>query len=83
LKDILKGKLSGKFTKLVLILHENAPAHRSLAIQKKQAYLDIKYHDHPLYSLHLSPSDYHLFPGQKKQLKVRHFSTDAAVIAAA
>ena len=29
------------------------------------------------------PSDYHLFPGLKKQLKGRHFSSDAEVIAAA
>ena len=28
-------------------------------------------------------SDYHLFPGLKKQLKDRHFSSDAEIIAAA
>jgi len=32
--------------------------------------------------LWISPSDYHLFPGLEKQLKVRHFSSDAEVIAA-
>ena len=37
----------------------------------------------PLYSPNLNPSDYHLFPGLKKQLKVRHFSSEAEVIAAA
>jgi len=31
----------------------------------------------------MAPSDYHLFPGLKKQLKRRHFSSDAEVIAAA
>ena len=32
----------------------------------------------------LAPSDYHMFPGlKKKQLKVRHSSVDAEVIAAA
>ena len=36
----------------------------------------------PPYSLDLAPSDYHLFPGLKKQLKGRHFSSDAEVIAA-
>jgi len=35
------------------------------------------------YSPDLAPSDYHLFPGLKKQLKGRHFSSDAEVIAAA
>ena len=35
---------------------------------------------HPI-SRDLAPSDYHLFPGLKKQLKRRHFSSDADVIA--
>ena len=39
--------------------------------------------DHLPYSPDLAPSDYHLFPGLKKQLKGRHFSSDAEVIAAA
>jgi hypothetical protein len=30
-----------------------------------------------------APSDFHLFPGLKKQLKGRHFSSDVEVIAAA
>jgi len=41
LKDILKDKRRGKFTKGVLFLHDNAPAHRALAIQKKLAYLPV------------------------------------------
>jgi histone-lysine N-methyltransferase SETMAR len=64
-------------------LHNNAPAHRSLATQKKPAYLDFQCLDHLPYSPDLAPSDYHLFPGlKKKQLKCRHFSSDAKVIAA-
>jgi len=39
LKDILKEKHHGKFTKVVLFLQDNAPAHRALATQKKLAYL--------------------------------------------
>jgi hypothetical protein len=39
LNDILKEKRRGKFTKGVLFLHDNAPAHRALAAQKKLAYL--------------------------------------------
>jgi len=66
LKDILKEKRRGKFTKRVLFLHENAPAHRALAIQKKLAYLDFQCLDHPPYSAYLAPSVYHLFPGLKK-----------------
>ena len=73
LKDILKEKRRGKFTKNVLFLHDNAPAHRVLATQKKLAYLGFQYLDHPPYSPDLAPSDYHLFPGLIKQLKGRHF----------
>jgi len=63
LKDILKEKRRRKFTKCVLFLHENAPAHQSLATQKKLAYLDAQYIDHPPYSPNVAPSHYHLFPG--------------------
>ena len=31
----------------------------------------------------MAPSDYHLFPGLKKQLKGRHFSSEGEIIAAA
>jgi len=80
-----EGKTSrgGKVTKGVLFLHDNGPGHRALATQKKLAYLGFQWLDHPPYSPDLAPSDYHLFPGLKKQLKVRHFSSDAEVIAAA
>jgi len=83
LKDILKEKHRGKVTKGVLFLHDNAPAHWALATQKKLASLGFQCLDHPPYSPDLAPSDYHLFPGLKKQLKGRHFSSDTVVIVAA
>jgi len=83
MKDILKEKRHGKFTKGVLFLHDNAPAHRALATQKKLVYLGFRCLDHPPYSPNLALSDYHLFLGLKKQLKGRHFSSDAEVIPAA
>ena len=85
LKDILKEKRQsrGKVTKEVSFLHENAPAHRTLAIQKKLTYLAVQCLDHPPYSPHLALPDYHQIPGLKKQLKGRHFSSDEEVIAAA
>ena len=64
-------------------MHENARAHGALASQKKLAYLGFQCLDHPPYSSDLTPSDYHLFPGLKKQLKGRHFSSDEEVIVAA
>jgi len=68
-KDILKGKCRGKVTKSVLFLHEDAPAHRALATQKKLAHLDFQCLDHQPYSSDLARSDYHLFPGLKKAIE--------------
>jgi len=82
LKDILKEKGSGKFTRGVLFLHDNAQVYPALATQKKLAYLDFQFLDHPPYSPDLTPWDFHLFPGLKKQVKVHHFSSDEEVIAA-
>jgi len=64
-------------------LHDIVPAHWALATQKKLAYLGFQCLDHPPYSPDLAPSDYHLFPGLKKQFQGRHFSSDAEVIDAA
>jgi len=61
----------------------NALAHQALVTQKKLTYLGFHYLDHPPYSPDLAPLDYHLFPGLKKQLKGRHFSSDVEVIVAA
>ena len=79
----MKEKPRRKVTKVVLLLHDNAPAHGALATQKKLAYLGFKYLYHPPYSPDLAQSDYHLFPRLKKQLESRHFSSDAEVVAAA
>ena len=81
LKYILKEKRRGKVTRVVLFLHDNTPAHQALATQKKLAYLGFQCLDHPPYSPDLVPSDYHLFPGLKKQLKGCHFSSDVEAIA--
>jgi hypothetical protein len=46
LKDILKETLPENFTKGVLFLHDNAPARREFATQKKRAYLGFHSFDH-------------------------------------
>jgi len=66
LKEIWKEKCDGKFTKGVLFLHDNAPAHLALSTQKKLAYLGFQCLDHPPCSPDLAPADYDLFPGLKK-----------------
>ena len=79
----MKEKRRGKFTNGVLFLHDNAPSRWALPTQKKLPYLSFQYLDHPPYSPDLAPSDFHLFSGLKKQLKSRHFSSEAEDIAAA
>jgi len=83
LKDILKEECRSKVTKGVMFLHDNALAHWALATNNKLAYLGSQCLDHPPYPPDLAPSEYHLFPGLKKQWQVYHFSSDAVVIAAA
>jgi len=73
LEDILKEKRRGNFTKVVLFLHDNAPAHRAIETQKNLAYLLLQCLDHPPYSTDLAPSDYHLFPGLKKTIESSPF----------
>ena len=80
-KDILKEKRLMKVTKGVLFLHDSAPAHWAPATQKKLDHLDFHCLDHPPYSPDLAPLDYHFFSGLKKQLKGRHFSSNAEVSA--
>jgi len=83
LKYTLKEKRRAKVTKGILFLHDDIPAHQALATQKKLTDLSFQCLHHPPYSPDLALSDYHLFPGLKKQLKGRHFSSNAEVIAAA
>ena len=78
-----EGKMPREVHQVVLFLHDNAPAHRTLATQKKLAYLGFQCLDPPPYSPYLALSGYFLFLGLKTQLKGGHFSSDAEVIAVA
>jgi len=73
MKVILKEKRRGKFTKAILFLHDNVPAHRALATQNKLAYLGYHCLDYPPYSPNLAPSNYRLFPGLKKTIESSPF----------
>ena len=64
-----KKPRGGNVTKGVLFLHDNAPAHRALASQKRLAYLGFQCLDHPPYSPDLAPSNYRLFPWLKKTIE--------------
>jgi hypothetical protein len=55
------------------------PPPWALATQKKLAYLGFQCLDHPPYSPDRAPSDNHLFPGLKKQLKEKYRDADKSL----
>jgi len=82
LEDIFKGKRPGKFNKVVLFLHDNSPANRALPTQKNwPIWASNVFTTHP--TLRIRPRrTTTCYLVWKKQMKVRHFSTDAFVNAA-
>ena len=64
-----EGKSRGEVTKGVLFLHDNAPAHRALATQKKLSYLGFQCLNHPPYSPDLALSNCQLFLELKNNWK--------------
>ena len=62
LRVTIKEKRRGKLTQIPLLLHDNAPAHRSHVGQGAVLECGFEEMPHPPYSPDLAPSDYHLFP---------------------
>jgi histone-lysine N-methyltransferase SETMAR len=78
LKDILKEKPHAREGHhRGLVLARQCPGSQDVC-NRKETGLGFQFLDHSPYSPDLAPSDYHLFPGLKKQ-----FSSDTEVIAAA
>ena len=79
LRENIKQKHCGKLSSDVLLIHDNAPAHKlrtSLAAIRKCGFIEL---NHPPYRLDLAPSDYVLFRNLKQFLYGRRFSDDNAV----
>ncbi|GFR78106.1 transposase [Elysia marginata] len=76
LRSELARRRRGKFRSGVLLLHDNAPAHRARQAAERCGF---KILPHLPYSPDLAPSDFCLFPNLKKSIKRRRFedSTDA------
>lgn len=83
LKEVIKKKRRGKLTKGILLLHDNAPAHKSNIVAAKLNTLGFQLVHHPPYSPDLAPSDYFLFPNLKKHLKGQRFEDISDVTQAA
>ncbi|CAK9806934.1 Histone-lysine N-methyltransferase SETMAR [Anthophora plagiata] len=69
LKEAIKEKRRGKWTKGVLVLQDKAPVHKSKVAMAALHRCGFESLVHPTYSLDLTPSDYYLFPNLEKRTK--------------
>jgi len=59
-----------------VLLHDNACLHTATHTVETLQKLKFEALAHPLYSLDLTPSDYHLFGPPKEALRGRRFTSD-------
>jgi histone-lysine N-methyltransferase SETMAR len=74
LKDAIKRERRGKWSRGILLQHDNARPHTSFKTTAAVRELGFKTLPHPAYSPDLAPSDYWLFGAMKKPLRGRHYS---------
>ena len=80
LRVAIKEKRRGKLAAGVLLLHDNAPVHKSRVAQV--AIRECEQLNHPPYSPDLAPSDYYLFRNLKSHLRGTRFRDDDELKAA-
>jgi len=68
LKDFLKEKRCGKFTKGGLVIARQCPGSPGTCNPEETGLPWLPVFNHPPCSPDLAPSDYHLFPGLKKTI---------------
>ena len=66
----------GKLAAAVLLLHDNAPLHKSRVAQAAIRECKFEQLNHPPYSPDLAPSDYYLFRNLKYHLRGTRFRDD-------
>ena len=72
----IRKKRRGILRRDVLLLHDNAPLHKSNITQAAIQYTSFSEFNHLDYSLDLVPSDYYLFLNVKNFLRDRNFESD-------
>ena len=73
LRVVIKEKRRGKLAAGVLLLHDNAPVHKSRAAQVAIRECKFEQLNHPPYSPDLAPSDHYLFRNLKSHLRGTRF----------
>ena len=76
LRTAIKEKRRGKLSQGVLLLHDNAPVHKSRIAQAAIRECKFEQLNHPPYSPDLAPSDYYLFRNLKSHLRGIRFPDD-------
>ena len=76
LRVAIKEKRRGKLAAGDLLLHDNAPVHKSNVAQAAIRECKFKQLNHPPYSPDLAPSDYYLFRNLKSHLRGTRFWDD-------
>jgi histone-lysine N-methyltransferase SETMAR len=75
LRDAIRRKRPEKWAaNNWVLLHDNAPAHRSLLVGNYLAKNNVTTLEHPPYSPDLAPADFFLFPRLKSSLKGKRFA---------
>ena len=79
---LLKKEQRGKLAAGVLLLHDNAPVHKSRVAQAAICECKFEQLNHPPYSPDLALSDYYLFRNLKSHLHGKRFRDDDELKAA-
>ncbi|XP_048241256.1 histone-lysine N-methyltransferase SETMAR-like [Haliotis rufescens] len=82
LRNAIKEKRRGMLTAGVLLLHDNAPAHKRRVAQAAIRECKFEQLNQPPYSPDLEPSNYYLFRHLKSHLRGTRFANDDDLIAA-
>jgi len=76
LQRLIQNKQCGVLTKGVILLHNNAWPHAAAHTNASIKLFNWEIFDHPPYSLHLAPSDYHFFTMMKVWFATQPFHTN-------
>ena len=79
LRDSIKANKRGMLKKIPLLLHDNAPSHKSHIAQEAIRNCGFKQAEHPPYCPDLAPSDFYLFPIAKQALRGKSFDEEDAL----
>ena len=82
LRQEIKRKRRGKLTRGVLLLQDNAPAHKSQVAMTAATECKFEILPHPPYFPDMALSDFYLFPKLKSHLRGTHYESNEDVIEA-